>query len=68
LVTDDFSGVTFLTPFDNFESHLTPSDIESYQIYRRGTTGFIHARNQRILELSNTFVERCTGEARYPDG
>ena len=52
---DDFTAVKFLTSFDNFESQLVPSDIESYLKYKRGTIGFIHARNQRIWNLSDSF-------------
>lgn len=48
LVTDDYSGVTFCMPFDDFKTPSVPKDFGTYLEYRRRSIEFIEARNRRI--------------------
>ncbi len=48
LVTDDYSGVTFCIPFDDFKTPSVPKDFDTYVGYRRRSVEFIEARNRRI--------------------
>lgn len=49
LVTDDYSGIRFLTWFDDFESTMPlPRTIEEYNDYLSNVIEFCEARNRRI--------------------
>jgi hypothetical protein len=50
MVTENFSGVKFFTPFDDFETSPLPSSKEAYVAYKHLAVEFIEARNIRILE------------------
>jgi hypothetical protein len=50
LVAEDFSGVRFFTPFEDFNTSPLPKSIEAYMGYRQLAVDFIQARNRRILE------------------
>ena len=52
LVTDNYSAVTFFTPFDDFTTPAVPKDIDTYREYRRLSIEFIRARNRRIGALN----------------
>jgi len=49
MVSDDFSGVKFFSPFENFRPFPLPATLEAYMAYKRLAMGFIEARNRRIL-------------------
>lgn len=49
LVSDDFSGVRFFTPFEDFHPWPLPTTVDAYQSYRQHAEDFLRARNQRIL-------------------
>jgi hypothetical protein len=48
LVVNDYSGVIFLMPFDNFRTSPVPGNVDTYKAYRRLTIDFLEARNRRI--------------------
>jgi hypothetical protein len=50
LVSEDFSGVNFFTPFDDFKTSPLPESTEAYSSYRRIAVKFIEARNNRIFQ------------------
>lgn len=52
LVTDDGSSVKFFTPFENFTTSPVPAGLNAYRTYQRHATGFIAARNQRIVQAT----------------
>lgn len=54
LVSDDYSEVKFLTPFDDFVSSSSPGNLDEYLSYRRNTINFIDSRNKRIREYNST--------------
>lgn len=49
LVTEDFSGVKFFTPFDEFKKSPLPASREAYVAYKQLAVEFVEARNRRIL-------------------
>jgi hypothetical protein len=49
LVTNDFSAVRFMMPFDKFLPGPLPTTIEAYRAYKARAIEFIEARNERIL-------------------
>lgn len=51
LVTEDFSEVRFMMPFDHDEFIVgpMPRTVEAYRAYKQKASDFIRARNQRIL-------------------
>ena len=51
LVTDDYSAIKFLMPFEHFCRPALPKDLEAYKAYRSLTTAFVEARNRRIDRL-----------------
>ena len=51
MVTDDYSAVRFLMPFDDFKPPAIPQDFDTYREYRRRSIEFIEARNRRIERL-----------------
>jgi hypothetical protein len=50
LVTSDFSGVKFFTPFDDFDISPLPASRDAYVEYKKLAIEFIESRNRRILE------------------
>lgn len=48
LVSDDYSSIKFVLPFDNFKSISYPQDINEYKSYREATIAFLEKRNKRI--------------------
>ena len=50
LLTEDFSAIRFLMPFENFKTPAVPKTIDSYISYKDLTIKFINNRNQRILK------------------
>ena len=49
LVTEDYSSIKYLIPFNSFEKPPLPSDVDEYRLYKTNMTDFVSARNQRIL-------------------
>ena len=54
LVTDDYSAVTFCTPFDDFKTSSAPKDLGTYLEYRLRSIEFIAARNRRIEQYASS--------------
>jgi hypothetical protein len=50
IVVEDFSGVKFFMPFDDFNTSPLPASREAYVDYKQHAIEFIKARNRRILE------------------
>jgi hypothetical protein len=50
IVAEDFSGVKFFMPFDDFNMSPLPASREAYVDYKQHAIEFIQARNRRILE------------------
>jgi hypothetical protein len=50
MVAEDFSGVKFFLPFDDFKTSPLPASREAYIAYKQHAIEFIKARNRRILE------------------
>jgi hypothetical protein len=50
MVAEDFSGVKFFLPFDDFNTSPLPASKEAYIAYKQHAIEFIKARNRRILE------------------
>lgn len=50
LVAEDFSGIKFVMPFNNFKTPAVPKDLEAYISYKNLVTKFVTERNQRILK------------------
>lgn len=48
LVSEDFSGIRFFTPFEDFHPWPLPTSVDAYQSYRQKAEEFLQARNQRI--------------------
>ncbi len=44
MVTDDYSAVRFLTPFDDVKPPAIPRDLDTYREYRRRSIEFVEAR------------------------
>lgn len=53
MVTSDYSGVRFFTPFDDFTSPAIPQDLHTYLEYRRRSIDFVEARNRRIRDAQD---------------
>ena len=51
LVTEDYSSIKYLIPFNSFENSPLPKDVDEYMLYKKNMTDFVTARNQRILNL-----------------
>ena len=51
LVTDDYAGVRFFLPFDDFATPALPLTVEAYRRYRDLSAEFVEARNRRIDAL-----------------
>ena len=50
MITENYSAVKFLIPFDDFTESPLPRSIESYRTYQQLAIEFIDARNRRILQ------------------
>jgi hypothetical protein len=50
LVSEDFSRIQFLMPFENFKTPAVPKTLGEYLSYKDLTIKYINARNQRILK------------------
>jgi len=50
LVSQDYSEINFLLPFNGFIEDPLPNDISEYNIYMQRTIEFLHNRNKRICE------------------
>lgn len=50
LVTEDFSTIKFLAPFEDFKTPAVPKNLEAYLAYKNQTIKYIKARNNRILK------------------
>ena len=53
LVTDDFSEVRFLHPFQGFKDQEYPKNINEYRLYMNKMLEFIDLRNKRIDKWAN---------------
>tara|TARA_Y100000588_G_C14023528_1_gene825343 strand:- start:23 stop:514 length:492 start_codon:yes stop_codon:yes gene_type:complete len=53
LVKNDYSGVKFWHPFNNFNNSPLPETIDAYRSYKMRVIAFIEARNERILNFAN---------------
>lgn len=51
MVNEDFSGVRFFSPFDDFKASPLPSTKKAYTAYMHHALEFIKARNRRILAV-----------------
>ena len=51
LVTNDYSSIRYLIPFESFENYPLPNDIEEYKQYKYNLSNFVLARSQRIENL-----------------
>ena len=49
MVFEDYSGVKFFMPFDDFNASPLPASREAYIAYKQHAIEFIKARNRRIL-------------------
>ncbi len=49
-VTEDFSAVRFLIPFNAFATPVLPETLEEYLSYKELAIRFVNKRNQRIIE------------------
>ena len=56
LVANDFSTIKFFIPFDNFKTPVIPKTLGAYLAYKSSVINYITARNQRILVISNIFL------------
>ena len=52
LVTNDYSSIRYLIPFESFENYPLPNDIEEYKQYKYNLSNFVLARSQRIENLN----------------
>jgi hypothetical protein len=50
-LVDDDLNVKFFLPFDDFAPPSVPHDVGSYREYRRRSTAFVEARNDRIRHV-----------------
>jgi hypothetical protein len=50
LVAEDFSGIKFLIPFNDFKTPAVPKTLDAYISYKGLTMTFVSERNQRILK------------------
>jgi len=48
LVTNNYSSIKYLIPFEGFENSPLPNDIDEYRLYKENLTNFVLARSQRI--------------------
>jgi len=48
LVTNDYSSIKYLIPFETFENNPLPNDIEEYKLYKYNLSNFVLARSQRM--------------------
>jgi hypothetical protein len=53
LVSDDYSGIRFFTPFEGFSASPLPRNVEEYSSYRALTLKFLDGRNARILAANH---------------
>ena len=53
LVLDDFYGIKYFLPFDDFVYNILPKDVNEYNDYKILCIDFLNKRNNRILEYSN---------------
>ena len=53
LVSNDYSKINYLLPFDEFKSSPLPSNKEEYDIYMGKSIDFIKRRNERIEDWVN---------------
>jgi hypothetical protein len=51
LVTNDYTAVRFMMPFDEFMSSPLPASIAGYREYRQLAVEFVEARNRRIAQI-----------------
>lgn len=51
MVTEDYSAVRFLAPFEDFRPPAIPQDLDTYREYRRRSIELVEARNRRIDRL-----------------
>ncbi len=63
MITDDYSGVRFFTPFDEFRPPAIPQDLHTYREYRRRSIEFVEARNRRMTDSGSA---RDSGPTRPP--
>jgi len=52
LVTNDYSSIKYLIPFESFENYPLPNDIEEYKQYKYNLSNFVLARSQRMEDLN----------------
>ena len=52
LVTNDYSSIKYLIPFESFENYPLPNDIEEYNQYKYNLSNFVSARSQRMEDLN----------------
>ena len=51
IVSNNYSSINYLIPFEDFEKYPLPNDIEEYKLYKYNLTNFILNRNKRIKNL-----------------
>jgi hypothetical protein len=52
MVTEDFSGIKYFLPFNDFVFNILPKDVDEYNEYKTLSIDFLNKRNNRILEYS----------------
>lgn len=50
LVSEDYSSIDFLMPFDDFKTPAVPKTKDAYLSYKELTMNFVNKRNQRIVD------------------
>ena len=65
LVDGDGSAVRFFLPFDNFTTRSVPTNVDTYNEYRRLTVEFVKARNDRINQWAVEHRQQ-TSDQREP--
>lgn len=54
IASKDYSEVNFFLPFGDFEINPLPKNLDEYSIYRTRNIEFVHRRNERISNYSQT--------------
>lgn len=54
LVTEDYTKIKFLYPFDDFKYNSLPKTVDEYLDYKNKTIAFINKRNERIVVWQKT--------------
>ena len=57
LVSEDYSEIYYLHPFDNFSSNSYPKSLSEYLEYKRNTIEFVTKRNLRIKAWADNNIK-----------